>query len=111
MAPPPGMGGAGFTFLISPDRKHNLYRDIRGHTDSPQWVLYAKPGAAAVTVSWEPAAIPQDSNLYCSRWDGASEQVSETVNCREVHSISTKELVFFRFWITSMSPVKFPAGN
>ena len=99
MAPPPGMGGVGYTFLVSPDRKYNLYRDIRAFSENVQWVFYAKVGMKPVTLNWDPKAIPEKWNLYCGKWDGKSEQVGKVVNCREKFSIERDKTGFFRFWI------------
>lgn len=99
MAPPPGMGGIGYTFLVSPDRKYNLYKDIRGFADRVQWVFYAKTGVKPVQVSWEPQAIPKGWTLYCGAWDGTSEEVTGIINCRQTTTVETKKTGFFRFWI------------
>ena len=99
MAPPPGMGGVGYTFLVSPDRKYNLYRDIRGFSDSVQWVFYAKSGTNPVKVSWEKGSIPEGWNLYCSPWDGKSDSVSVTYDCRKKNSVTLNKTGFFRFWV------------
>lgn len=99
MAPPPGIGGAGYTFLISPDRKHNLYKDIRAYADTIQWLFYAKPGHKPVDVSWDGTQIPDGWKLYCARWDGRSETVTDTVNCRETQKVTAESTTFFRFWM------------
>ena len=101
MAPPPGMGGVGYTFLVSPDRKYNLYRDIRGFEDKVQWVFYAKIGTKPVSLSWDAKLIPPEWNLYCGEWDGKSEGVKKVLDCREKFSISRSKTGFFRFWIES----------
>lgn len=98
MAPPPGIG-TGYTFLVSPDRKSNLYKDVRAPADNVQWVLFARPGGKPVTISWDTKAIPEGWNLYCARWDGQSAQVSEVSDCRVVANVSTAALCYFRFWI------------
>ena len=99
MAPPPGMGGVGYTFLVSPDRKYNLYRDIRGFSENVQWVFYAKVGMKPVTLNWDAKSIPEKWNFYCGKWDGKSEGVGKVVNCREKFSIGRDKTGFFRFWI------------
>ena len=99
MAPPPGMGGVGYTFLVSPDRKYNLYRDIRGFSAKVQWVFYAKVGSKPVTLSWEPDSIPNEWNLYCGKWDGKSETLKTVLNCRDKTSIQTNKTGFIRFWV------------
>jgi hypothetical protein len=98
MAPPPGIG-TGYTFLVSPDRKSNLYKDVRAPGDTVQWVLFARPSGKPVTVTWDASAIPAGWDLFCARWDGKSASVSEVTDCRIVSSISTKALCYFRFWI------------
>lgn len=99
MAPPPGIGGVGYTFLVSPDRKFNLYKDIRAYADTVQWVFYAKIGRKPVVLSWEKSQIPNAFDLYCAEWDGRSEAVADTVNCRELESVTAEKTTFFRFWI------------
>ncbi len=99
MAPPPGMGGSGYTFLVSTDRNFNLYKDIRGFADTVQWTFYAKPGSAPVTLSWAPDSIPDGWKFFCSRWDGKSVGVEGTIDCRVETNITTNEIGFFRFWI------------
>lgn len=98
MAPPPGIG-TGYTFLVSPDRKSNLYKDLRAPGKSAQWVLFARPGGKPVSVSWDKTKLPDNLNLYCARWDGKSADVTDVSDCREVSSISTESLCYFRFWI------------
>jgi hypothetical protein len=98
MAPPPGIG-TGYTFLVSPDRKSNLYKDVRAPADTVQWVLFARPGGKPVNVSWDSKALPEGWNLYCARWDGKSAEVTDVKDCREVSSVSTDTLCYFRFWI------------
>ncbi len=110
MSPPPGMGGVGYTFLISPDRKYNLYKDIRAFADTVQWVFYAKIGGNPVTVSWDPKSIPSGWDMYCSPWDGKSETVPENLNCKKATSIKADKTGFFRFWVVK-TPEKQAAGN
>ena len=99
MAPPPGMGGVGYTFLVSPDRKYNLYRDVRGFSNTVQWVFYAKIGAHPIEVHWDVNEIPQGWSMYCSPWDGKSEKVSVTHDCRKTSSIKSAKTGFIRFWM------------
>ena len=99
MAPPPGMGGIGYTFLVSPDRKYNLYKDIRGFADTIQWVFYAKPGTKPTIVSWDPGLIPRGWDMFCSPWDGKSETVPSNIDCKITTSIKTEKTGFFRFWM------------
>ncbi len=99
MAPPAGMGGIGYTFLVSPDREHNLYRDIRAYADTVRWVFYAKPGRKPVEVSWDAVAIPDGWDLFCGSWDGKSEAVSSRIDCRQTTRVSTDTVSFFQFWI------------
>ncbi len=99
MSPPPGMGGVGYTFLVSPDRKYNLYKDMRGFADKVQWVFYARTGGNPVSVSWDPKSIPDGWDLFCSPWDGKSESVPENLDCRKTTSVKTDKTGFFRFWI------------
>ena len=95
MAPPPGMGGVGYTFLVSPDRKYNLYRDIRGFSENVQWVFYGKVGIKPITLSWDTKSIPEKWNLYCGKWDGKSEGIERVLNCREKFSIKRDQTGFF----------------
>ena len=106
LAPPPGMGGVGYTFLVSPDRAYNLYRDIRGFSDNVQWVFYAKPGKSPVKVTWDPNSIPLGWNMFCGPWDGKSELVTVTYDCRKTNSVETDKTGFFRFWIESQNIAK-----
>ncbi len=99
MAPPPGMGGIGYTFLISPDRKYNLYKDIRGYSNEIQWVLYVKPGSNPVTLSWLPNEIPPHWELFCAPWDGKSETLGAAIDCRKNSRITANKTTFFRLWI------------
>ena len=97
MAPPPGMGGVGYTFLVSPDKKYNLYRDIRGFSDRTEWVFYAKPGTKPVKISWDQDSIPSGWNMYCSPWDGKSEVATISHDCRQIASVETDKIGYFRF--------------
>ncbi len=110
MSPPPGMGGVGYTFLVSPDRKYNLYKDIRGFADTVQWVFFAKTGKSPVTVSWDPKSIPAGWNMFCSPWDGKSETVPENLNCKKATSIKADKTGFFRFWVVK-APEKQAVGK
>jgi hypothetical protein len=99
MAPPPGMGGVGYTFLVSPDRKYNLYKDIRGFSDIVTWIFYAKPGTKPTIVSWDPGSIPKGWDMFCSPWDGKSKTVESKINGKTTTSVKTDKTGFFRFWM------------
>lgn len=99
LAPPPGIGGVGFTFLISPDRKMNLYRDIRALADTVQWLLYAKVGTNPVRLTWDPQDIPRQWDLFCGLWDGKSPTILHPIDCRKTTEITIKETAICRFWI------------
>jgi hypothetical protein len=112
MAPPAGIGGIGFTCLIPPDREHNLYRDVRPFGDVVQWLLYAKPGGKPIKVSWEPDQLPATRDLFCGRWDGKSQDMTDVINCRETREVTTDSLCFFRFWMVPAKPgAKAPAAD
>ena len=111
MAPPPGMGGVGYTFLVSPDKKYNLYRDIRGFSDTVQWLFYAKTGTNPVGISWNAESIPKDWNMYCSPWDGKSENVTTTYDCRQTTFVETDKTGFFRFRIERRNVAKSTSEN
>ena len=98
MAPPAGMGPVGFTCLVSPDRKYNLYKDIRAFADTVQWLLYVKPKRNPVIVSWNPELIPSEWNLFFSPWDGTSEKVDAIFDCRKELTLKTDKTGFIRFW-------------
>jgi hypothetical protein len=99
MAPPPGIGGVGYTFLISPDRRFNLYKDIRAYGDVVQWLFYAKVGGKPVTVSWAADAVPKGYQLYCGLWDGKSKTVADAKDCRKVTSMTLEKTGTCRFWL------------
>ncbi len=99
MAPPPGIGGVGYTFLVSPDRKYNLYKDIRPFADTAQWLFYARIGQKPVRVSWNSASLPKGWDLFCGKWDGQSETVESIIDCRQEKSVEAAKTGFFRFWI------------
>lgn len=105
MAPPPGIG-TGYTFLVSPDRTMSLYKDYRGlDSAEPQWVLFAKRGREKpVSVSWEPAQIPDGKRLFCAKWDGTSEKVSDVVDCRKVRTVTHPGTTYYRFWLVEAEP-------
>jgi hypothetical protein len=99
MAPPPGIGGVGYTFLISPDRRFNLYKDIRDYGDVVQWLFYAKVGSKPVTVSWAAEAVPEGYQLYCGLWDGKTKNVPNPKDCRKVTSMTLEKTGTCRFWL------------
>ena len=101
MAPPPGIG-TGYTYLVSPDRRMQLYKDIRGpQPETPQWVLFAKPGDKPVTLSWDKSQIPAGKILYCAKWDGAATDVTEIVDCAKSASVTHDGFVYYRFWLAA----------
>lgn len=106
MAPPPGIGGVGYTFLISPDRKFNLYRDTRGFAPTVQWVFYAKVGDKPVTLSWNPEQIPKGYRFYCGLWDGESAQVANPLDAAKTTAITIEKTGLCRFWLVQQPLAK-----
>ena len=100
-APPPGIGGVAYTFLVPPDRKMNLYQDVRAPATKAkpvQWIFFARINKDPVTVSWRQAAIPKGLKLYCATWDGKSKETGEIQDMHKVSSIKLEKTGYLRVW-------------
>ena len=101
-APPPGIGGVAYTFLVPADRKMNLYKDVRAPStpEKPaQWLFFARIDKEPVTVSWDPKTLPVDANLYLMKWDGKSKEPGKVLNAAKVDKVKLEKTGYLRIWL------------
>ena len=108
-APPPGIGGVAYTFLVPADRKMNLYKDVRAPStpEKPaQWLFFARIDKEPVTVTWDPKTLPVDAEIYMMKWDGKSKEPGTILDANKVQSVKFEKTGYLRIWMAPKKDAK-----
>jgi len=99
LAPPPGIGGVAYTYLLAPDKKWYFYKDIREYAETVEWVFHASITKLPVTLTWkaDEMQIPEGFRLMAAPWDGKSEKAGKAIDCSKVTEIGLTKTGNIRF--------------